>query len=252
MFSGHTLKASFHHKFDVICLADLLIWASHLNNRTHAPAPHKIYQLLEQLQLSQGYKTIGKLTKVQHFFLTPAQLNKLTQPPTPPSPSSPLSPNRKQHKAVESPTKLKLGEYHDSLRNKFTELCTKKTVETNFYMEPSRAKRMLRELCPTLSGSALEAMITNAGRLNFDNFVGLIGRVAERVSIEPERLYVEVANYGLEEPNHAVPLERMMLTESEQVMCGEIFSQVRGYFRTMYEFFEFNGGISCSGFLNLL
>ena len=46
LFSKNTLKVSHQHKFDVICLADWLIWASHLNNRTKVPAPHKIYNLL--------------------------------------------------------------------------------------------------------------------------------------------------------------------------------------------------------------
>ena len=87
------------------------------------------------MQVSKGYQRLSKIIKIQHFFVSEEELKiKKTRDAFS---YEEVSYSRVKHPIVivEAPLRKKLGEYYDILKNKYVQLCSKKQVESNFYLK---------------------------------------------------------------------------------------------------------------------
>ena len=127
----------------------------------------KIYRLLELIEVSPGTYNLAKKTKFQHFLLTDKQLEEALAVKNPQILFNNAKTVSKMSRTVEPPIKKKLGRYFNQLKTKFTELCTKKQVESNFYLPEEKAKQMLLAICPKLTTTSIDIFVNSVERINF-------------------------------------------------------------------------------------
>ena len=68
-FKANTSPKRSKFRFDFTCFLDYLILISQLSRRGPETDQAKIYYLLQSIQVSQGYQSISKIVKLEHFFV---------------------------------------------------------------------------------------------------------------------------------------------------------------------------------------
>ena len=148
--------------------------------------------------------------------------------------------------------KNKLGLYYDSLKTKFTKLCLKTYVETNFYLSFSLCKKLIQKICPCLSGVSVDLMIKSVGRLNFDNFILLLDTVAHKIGVHCETIYEQVLLYGTDNYNISLIIQNMKLSKQQENICNEVLSVVHSYLKTTFEYYQSNKAFSLQTYIKML